>query len=100
MAVLNPLKLVLTNFLEGETDEFEAPIIPRPEMGNSPGTDVTPKLYIEQDDFMEDCAEEVLPLEAGWLVRLRNALHHPVATEVIQNEFRPRSYEVCACHCD
>ncbi|MCB0143252.1 MAG: glutamine--tRNA ligase, partial [Caldilineaceae bacterium] len=54
MGVLNPLKLVIENYPEGQTEEFEA--INNPE-DESAGTRMVPfsrELYVERDDFLED----------------------------------------------
>ncbi|WP_376694787.1 glutamine--tRNA ligase/YqeY domain fusion protein [Wenzhouxiangella sp. EGI_FJ10305] len=73
MAVLRPLKLVLTNFPEGETEWVEAANHPQdPEMGTRKVA-LTRELYIEQDDFMEEAPKKFFRLKPGGEVRLRNA---------------------------
>ncbi|NBB93672.1 MAG: glutamine--tRNA ligase/YqeY domain fusion protein [Gammaproteobacteria bacterium] len=73
MAVLRPLKLVLTNFPEGETDWVEAANHPQdPDMGTRQVA-LTRELYIEQDDFMEEAPKKFFRLKPGGEVRLRNA---------------------------
>jgi len=85
MAVLNPLKLVLTNFPEGETEWFEAANHPQdPEMGIRQ-VPMSRELYIEQDDFMEDAPKKFFRLKPGGEVRLRNAFIIQ-CDEVIKNE--------------
>jgi glutaminyl-tRNA synthetase len=73
MAVLRPLKLVLTNFPEGETEWVEAANHPQnPEMGTR-RVPLTRELYIESTDFMEDAPKKFFRLKPGGEVRLRNA---------------------------
>ncbi len=73
MGVLDPLKVVITNFPEGQVDELEA--INNPE-DPSAGTRKTPfarELYIERSDFMEDPPRKFFRLGPGREVRLRYA---------------------------
>ncbi len=73
MAVLHPLKVVIENYPEGETEELEA--INNPE-DPSAGTRTIPfsrELYIERDDFMEDAPKKFFRLAPGREVRLRYA---------------------------
>ena len=73
MAVLRPLKLVITNFPEGKVEELEA--INNPE-DPAAGTRKVPygrELYIEQDDFMENPPKKFFRLSPGTEVRLRYA---------------------------
>ncbi len=73
MAVLKPLKLVLTNFPEGETEWLEAANHPQnPELGTRKVA-MTRELFIEQDDFMEEAPKKFFRLKPGGEVRLRNA---------------------------
>ncbi len=72
MAVLDPLKVVLTNYPEGKTEEMEA--INNPEDENS-GTRIIPfsrELYIERSDFMENAPRKYFRLSVGKAVRLKN----------------------------
>ncbi len=71
MAVLNPLKVVLTNYPEGQTEELDA--VNNPE-DPTQGTRKVPfgkVLYIEQDDFLEDPPKKFFRLAPGREVRLR-----------------------------
>jgi len=73
MAVLRPLKLVLTNWPEGKSDELPLENHPdHPEMG-SHTTVFTRELYIEQEDFMEVPAKKYFRLFIGGEVRLKGA---------------------------
>ncbi|MCG5499393.1 glutamine--tRNA ligase/YqeY domain fusion protein [Ectothiorhodospira lacustris] len=73
MAVLRPLKLVLTNFPEGETEWLDAAVHPqKPDMGTR-RVAMTREIYIEADDFMEEAPKKFFRLKPGGEVRLRNA---------------------------
>lgn len=73
MAVLDPLKIVLTNFPEDKTESVEAANHPQnPEMGTRQ-VPLTRTLYIERDDFMEEAPKKFFRLKPGGEVRLRNA---------------------------
>ena len=74
MGVLRPLKLVITNYPEGEGEELDAPSYPRDVPGE--GSRMVPfsrELYIEADDFMEDPPPDFFRLAPGREVRLRYA---------------------------
>jgi len=73
MAVLNPLKVTITNYPKGESEELDA--VNNPE-DPSMGTRKVPfsgELYIERDDFMEDPPKKFFRLSPGAEVRLRYA---------------------------
>ncbi len=71
MAVLRPLKVVLTNYDADTTETMTAQNHPaRPEMGTRE-LPFTRELYIEQDDFMEDAPRKFFRLKPGGEVRLR-----------------------------
>ena len=73
MGVLRPLRVVITNYPEGQTEEFEAPNHPAyPEMG-SRAVPFSRVLYIERDDFMEDPPKKFFRLGPDREVRLRYA---------------------------
>ncbi len=94
MGVLNPLKVVITNYPEGAEEELEA--INNPE-DESMGTRKVPfarELYIEQDDFMEEPSRKFFRLAPGREVRLRYA-YFITCNEVIKNE----KGEITALHC-
>lgn len=72
-AVLNPVRLVLTNFPADGEETYEAQNNPeRPEDGTHPIT-LTRELWIERDDFMEDAPKKFLRLGPGKEVRLKNS---------------------------
>ena len=72
-AVLNPLKLTITNYPEGKTELMEAVNNPeKPEDGTHMIT-FSRDLWIERDDFMEDAPSKYFRLKPGGEVRLKNA---------------------------
>jgi len=74
MGVLRPLKIVLTNYPEGQLEELEAAYFPD-DVG-LPGSRQVPfgrELYIEQEDFMEEPPKKYFRLQPGGEVRLRRA---------------------------
>ena len=71
MAVIRPLKVVLTNYPEGQTEQMPALNHPnRPELG-SRDLPFTREIYIEQTDFMEEAPRKFFRLKPGGEVRLR-----------------------------
>ncbi|MDA7921084.1 glutamine--tRNA ligase/YqeY domain fusion protein [Verrucomicrobiales bacterium] len=73
MAVLNPIKIVVTNYPEGQVEEIESPANPEnPEAGTRKFC-FSREIYIERDDFMEDPPKKYFRLSPGNEVRLRNA---------------------------
>lgn len=73
LAVLNPLKVVLTNIDMGKVIELEAANHPqKPEMGTRI-VPLTREIFIEQDDFMENAPTKFFRLKPGGEVRLRFA---------------------------
>jgi glutaminyl-tRNA synthetase len=73
MAVMRPLKIVLTNCPENQTEELPALNHPnRPELG-SRNLPFGREVYIEQTDFMEDAPKKFFRLKPGGEVRLRFA---------------------------
>ena len=72
-AVLHPVKLIITNYPEGQTEEMEAVNNPeRPEDGTHTVT-FSRELWMEQDDFMEDALKKFFRMVPGKEVRLKNA---------------------------
>ena len=73
MAVLKPLKVVITNYPENQTEEFEPARHPKiPEMG-SRKVPFSREIYIDHDDFKEDPPPKYFRLSPGKEVRLRYA---------------------------
>jgi glutaminyl-tRNA synthetase len=73
MGVIDPLKVVITNYPEGQTEELEAINNPEDESMGSRMVPFSRELYIEQDDFMEDPPRKFFRLSPGNEVRLRYA---------------------------
>jgi len=73
MAVLNPLKLVITNYPEGQVEEFEAENNPEDPDGGVRMVPFSRELYIEQEDFMENPPPKYFRLYPGGEVRLKTA---------------------------
>lgn len=72
MGVIHPLKVVLTNYPEGQVEMMQASNHPnRPELGERE-VPFSGELYIERDDFMEDAPRKFFRLKPGGEVRLRN----------------------------
>jgi len=95
MAVLRPLRVVIDNYPEGQTEEMEA--INNPE-DISMGTRRVPLsrvLYIEQDDFREDPPKHYFRLSPGKEVRLRYG-YFITCTGVVKDE---KTGEVMEVHC-
>lgn len=73
MAVLRPLKVVLENYLEGQTEQLEADNNPEnPEMGKRL-IPFSREIFIEQEDFMEEPPKKYFRLTPGQEVRLKHA---------------------------
>jgi glutaminyl-tRNA synthetase len=73
MGVLRPLKVVITNYPEGQVEMLDAEINPEnPEMGIRQ-IPFSREIYIEQDDFMEDPPKKYFRLFPGNEVRLKHA---------------------------
>lgn len=72
-AVLNPVKLILTNYPEGQSEELEAINNPENEADGSHTITLSRELWIERDDFMEDAPKKFFRLSPGKEVRLKNA---------------------------
>ncbi|WP_186461778.1 glutamine--tRNA ligase/YqeY domain fusion protein [Mucilaginibacter pallidiroseus] len=74
MAVLDPVKLIIDNYPEGQTDVFSGENNPEAEDGD--GSREFPfgrELWIERDDFMENPTKKYFRLGIGLMVRLKNA---------------------------
>ncbi|MCW8955837.1 MAG: glutamine--tRNA ligase/YqeY domain fusion protein [Gammaproteobacteria bacterium] len=73
MAVLHPLKVVIENYPEGQTEELEALNHPQNEAMGTRKIPFSRELYIDQEDFRESANNKFKRLVAGGEVRLRNA---------------------------
>ena len=72
-AVINPVKLVITNYPEGETEEMVAVNNPENEADGTHTITFSRNLWIERDDFMEDAPKKFFRMSPGKEVRLKNA---------------------------
>jgi glutaminyl-tRNA synthetase len=84
MAALRPLKVVLTNYPEGEVEEVEVKNNPEDEAAGSRRVPFARVLYIERDDFMENPPKKFFRLSPGKEVRLRGA-YFITCTEVVKD---------------
>ena len=86
MAVLDPLKVIITNWDEGEVDWINANHWPRDiDKDETRPVPFTRELYIERDDFREDPPDDFIRLAPGREVRLRHAYFF-TCEEVIRDE--------------
>jgi glutaminyl-tRNA synthetase len=94
MAVLDPLKVVLTNYPEGQTEELEAINNPEDERAGIRSIPFGRELYIERSDFMEEPPKKFFRLAPGKEVRLRYA-YFITCENVIKNE----AGDIVEIHC-
>jgi glutaminyl-tRNA synthetase len=73
MAVLRPLRVVLSNYPEGQVEEFEADNNPEDPSAGKRRVPFSRTLWIEREDFMEDPPKKFFRLAPGREVRLRAA---------------------------
>ena len=72
-AVVNPVKLVITNYPDGMTEEMTAINNPENEADGTHSITFSKNLWIERDDFMEDAPKKFFRMSPGKEVRLKNA---------------------------
>ncbi|MBQ5957710.1 MAG: glutamine--tRNA ligase/YqeY domain fusion protein [Bacteroidales bacterium] len=72
-AVVNPVKLVITNYPEGQVEEMEAINNPEDETAGSHKIAFSRELWIEKEDFMEEAPKKYFRMTPGNEVRLKNA---------------------------
>ena len=94
MAVLNPLKVVITNYPDNETDTLKVINNPEDESAGSHEVPFSKVIYIEKDDFMENPPKKYFRLSPGNEVRLRYA-YFIKCTDVIKDE----NGEIVEIHC-
>ncbi|WP_430428638.1 glutamine--tRNA ligase/YqeY domain fusion protein [Maribacter litoralis] len=73
MGVLDPLKVVITNYPEGEEERLDAENNPEDESAGSRKVPFSRELYIEKEDFREEANKKFFRLKLGKEVRLKNA---------------------------
>ncbi|NER14208.1 glutamine--tRNA ligase/YqeY domain fusion protein [Leptobacterium flavescens] len=94
MAVLNPVKLVITNYPENEEEWLDAENNPEDEAAGSRKVPFSRELYIEKEDFREEANRKFFRLKLGGEVRLKNG-YIIKAESVIKDE----NGEVTEIHC-
>ncbi len=85
MAVLDPIKVVITNYPEDQVEEMEAANHPGDESFGKRKVPFCRELYIERNDFMEDAPRKFFRMSVGREVRFR-AAYFIKCEEVIKNE--------------
>ncbi len=85
MAVLKPLKIVIENYPDGQTEEMEAVNHPEDTTAGSRKVAFSREIYIEQEDFMENPPKKFFRLSPGSEVRLRYA-YFLTCKSVVKNE--------------
>ncbi|MFA9556365.1 glutamine--tRNA ligase/YqeY domain fusion protein [Evansella sp. AB-rgal1] len=85
MSVLHPLKVVITNYPEGEVEWLDAEINPENEDMGTRKIPFSREIYIEQSDFMEDPPKKYFRLFPGNEVRLKHA-YFITCNDVIKDE--------------
>jgi len=94
MAVLRPLKLVIDNYPEGQSEEFEAQVNPEDPAAGTRQVPFSRVLYIEQEDFREEPPKGFFRLSPGREVRLR-AGYFVTCSSVVKNA----KGEISEVHC-
>lgn len=95
MAVLNPLKVVLTNYPENTTEEMTAENNPEDPAAGTRLLPFSKNLFIEKDDFMENPPDKFFRLSPGKEVRLKNA--YIIKCENVVKD--PANGEILEIHC-
>lgn len=95
MAVLKPLKVVITNYPEGQVEQLSAVNNPEDPAAGSRQVPFGREFYIERDDFMENPPKQFFRLSLGREVRLRYA-YFVTCTDVVKD---PQTGEVMEVHC-
>ena len=94
MGVLDPIKVVITNYPEGEIENLDAKNNPEDESAGKRKISFSKEIFIERNDFMEDPPKKYFRLRLGKEVRLKFA-YYITCTEVIKNE----KGEISEIHC-
>ena len=94
MGVLNPLKVVVTNYPEGQVEMVEAVNNHEDESAGKREVAFSRELYIEREDFMEDAPRKYFRLSVGREVRFKYA-YYLTCTDVIKDE----NGEIVELHC-
>ncbi|MDD3686831.1 MAG: glutamine--tRNA ligase/YqeY domain fusion protein [Bacteroidales bacterium] len=84
MAVLDPLKVIITNYPDGQSEELTSNDNPEDEAAGTRTVYFSKEIFIEREDFMEDAPNKFFRLKPGGEVRLRNA-YFITCNEVIKD---------------
>ncbi len=84
LGVIDPVRLVVENYPEGQVDEFEMPFHPEDESMGKRKVPFSRELWIEREDFMEDPPKKFFRLAPGKEVRLRYA-YYVTCTDVVKD---------------
>ncbi len=95
MAVLNPVKVVIDNYPEGQTEMLEADNNPEDENAGTREVPFSREIYIEREDFMEDPPRKFYRLAPGREVRLKHA-YYITCDSVVKDE---NTGEIIEIHC-
>jgi len=94
MGVLRPLKVIITNYPQGQVEQVEAVNNPEDPQAGTRSLPFSRELYIERDDFKENAPRKWFRLAPGKEVRLKHA-YYITCVDVIKNE----AGEVVELHC-
>ena len=95
MAVLDPLKVVITNYPVDKTEMMEADNNPEDESMGKREIPFSREIYIEKEDFMENPPKKYFRLSPGKEIRLKHA-YYVTCTDIIKD---PSTEEVIEVHC-
>ncbi len=94
MAVLNPLKVIIDNYPDGQVEMMEAVNNPEDESAGTRTIPFSKEIYIEREDFREEANRKWFRLTPGKEVRLKHA-YYVTCTDVIKDE----DGEITELHC-
>jgi glutaminyl-tRNA synthetase len=81
LAVLHPLKVVITNYPADKTEELDAVNNPEDPNGGTRKVPFSREIYIDRADFMETPPPKILPAQARWRSAIEVCLHHSSVTK-------------------
>ncbi|MCK9625993.1 MAG: glutamine--tRNA ligase/YqeY domain fusion protein [Bacteroidales bacterium] len=94
MAVINPVKVIITNWEDGKVEYFNAPLNPENPQGPKRKVAFTKEIFIEREDFMEDAPKKYFRLRPEGEVRLKYS-YIVKCEEIIKNN----KGEIIEIHC-
>ncbi len=95
MAVIDPLKIIITNYPEGQVEEFDAENNPEDPSAGTRKIYFSREIYIEQEDFREDPPKKFFRLSPGKEIRLKHA-YYIKCEKVIKDE---KTGNIIELHC-